>query len=99
MMGAQANGPGEQRRDRLQLMLARLREKQLDRFEQHIPEYQYPHLLRAIEVSVEALAAEKVLGLARAFPGLCGVPGRRRHPRRRAADHLAAAGAASGGSR
>jgi tRNA (guanine-N7-)-methyltransferase len=63
-MGAQANCPGEQRRDRLQLMLTRLREKQLDRFEQHFPEYQYPHLLRAIEVSVEALGAEKIPDLA-----------------------------------
>ena len=63
MIGAQANFPGEQRRDRLQLMLARLREKQLGRFEKHFPEYQYPHLLRAIEVSVEALAAEKIPSL------------------------------------
>ena len=62
-MGAQACCPGEQRRDRLQLMLTRLREKQLDRFEQHFPEFQDTHLLRAIEVSVEALAAEKIPGL------------------------------------
>ena len=74
MMGAQASCVGEKRLERLKLMLTRLRDKDLDRCEQHFPEYQYPHLLRAIEVSVDALAAEKIPHLRERYLGFVVFP-------------------------
>jgi WD40 repeat protein len=76
MIGARVRGSAEE----LYRQLNRLQKSSLNLIEQHYPEYQYPHLLRAIEVSVEMLVQDSIPELREryldftAFPEDTSVP-------------------------
>src|SRR5205807_2055161 len=72
MVGAQLRG----KPDRWSHVLQKLRNADLDRIRQSFPEYPHPDLLRAIDVSMDALAEDlrrRYLDFA-VFPEDCAIP-------------------------